>query len=647
MSYITISKIVMYAASMLIGTTGILFTLLNRRTDKQQNKIYLTMLIMLDLNCISEILAVCNNSRAAISHTAEILVKTGHFSYFLIHSSVPAIFLLYVFSVCGVNFNGKRKRYIALAFPEIIIELIVLLNPATNCMYYYDRNMTYHRNWGLMVVYVISGLYITMAIFMLLFSWRALNRKRRTAMLYFFILVIFGVCLQLINYDIRSELLSEAIALLGVMVAIEIEDDRMDAGMGIYNRRAVTADMHTYLVSGKNLSLLCIKITNTEIIKRATGSDNSEALSRLVAEYLRSLVPRYYIYSTNPGTFMITVMGTDEQKVEWLAKTISERFEQPWRIGDNEIPLKVLIMSADVPKRIRSVSDALYMADSPVPNKLDKNILTGSDLDYLLRRAAVESAIARGLEQHNFEVFYQPTFYVEDNRLYGAEALIRLHDPEMGNLFPDEFIPIAEQIGLIDEVDEYVFREVCSFINSGFPEENGMECINVNLSVLQCMQPSFAEHIIEIAESFGIDKKMINFEITESIAASDYSILSRVVRILKRQGFRFSMDDYGTGYSNMQSIFRLDFDVVKIDKSILWSAEKGQMGQIILESSVRMIRQMRRKILVEGVETEHQLQMLRDLEVDYAQGYLYSKPISKSDLITLITERNNVADYNI
>ena len=97
----------------------------------------------------------------------------------------------------------------------------------------------------------------------------------------------------------------------------------------------------------------------------------------------------------------------------------------------------------------------------------------------------------------------------------------------------------------------------------------------------------------------------------------------------------------------MQSIFRLDFDVVKIDKSILWSAEKGQMGQIILESSVRMIRQMRRKILVEGVETEHQLQMLRDLEVDYAQGYLYSKPISKSDLITLITERNNVADYNI
>lgn len=637
MSSITISKIVMYAASMLIGTTGILFTLLNRRIDKLQNKIYLTMLMMLDLNCISEILAACNLSRAVTSRSAEIAVKFGHFSYFLIHSAVPPIFFIYVLSVCGVNFSGKRKRYIAMAIPAVIIEAIVLLNPATKWMYYYDRSMAYHRNWGLMVVYVLSGLFITMAIFILLFSWRALNPKRRTAMLYFFALVICGICVQLVNYDIRAELLSEAIALLGVMIAIEIEDDRIDAGMGIYNRRALTADMHTYIVSGRALSLLCIKITNTEMIKRATGTDNSEALSKQVAEYLRSLVPRYYIYSTNPGTFIITVMGTDEEKVGWLSNTICERFEKPWYIGDNAIPLKVLIMSADVPTRIKTVDDTLYMADSPVPQKLDKNILTGSDLDYLLRRAAVENAISRGLEQHNFEVFYQPTYHVADNKLYGAEALIRLHDPEMGNLFPDEFIPIAEQIGLIDEVDEYVFREVCAFINSGFPAEHNMDCINVNLSVLQCMQPSFAEHIIEVADSFGVDKKMINFEITESIAASDYGVLSRVVRILKRQGFRFSMDDYGTGYSNMQSIFRLDFDVVKIDKSILWSAEKGQLGEIILDSSVRMIRQMRRKILVEGVETEHQLQMLRDLGVDYAQGYLFSKPISKKDLIELIT----------
>ena len=638
MSFATQFKIAMYASSMLIGITGILFTLLNKRTDKQQNKIFLSLLIMIVLNCISEIVAAVNTTECVVSKHAEMAVRAGHFTYFLIHEAVAPTFFLYVLSVCGANFRGKRKRYLACAIPFLLIEMLVLMNPAVKCVYYYDRNMEYHRNWGLMVIYALSALYVVMAIFMLMFSWRALNTKRRVAVIYFFFMVMIGITIQLLVYDLRTELMSEAMALLGVMIAIEIEDDRIDAGMGIYNRRAIIADMNSYIISGRELYLLCVKITNTEIIKRTTGSDNTDSLSKLVAEYLKTLMPRYYIYSTNPDTFMLTIKENNEQKAVWLASQISERFERPWKIGDNELPLKCVIMAADVPHRIQSVDDALYMADSPVPKKMDKSILTGTDLDYLLRRSAVERAITRGLEERNFEVFYQPTYYVKNNKLHGAEALIRLRDPDLGNLFPDEFIPIAEQIGLIDEVDDYVLRKVCGFIQSGIPAERGMECINVNLSVLQCMQPSFAEHIIDIVEKFGVEKKMINFEITESIAAGDYGALSRVVRILKRQGFKFSMDDYGTGYSNMQSIFRLDFDIVKIDKSILWSAEKGKMGQIILDSSVRMIRQMSRKILVEGVETEHQLQILRDLGVDYAQGFLFSKPISQKDFIELISQ---------
>lgn len=635
MTHTSIFEVEIYMSAMLICVTGILFTLINQRTDKLQNKIYLALISVLSLNCIFEIISALTRPYNLTSEAAAIATKLSTFLYFLLHSALAPLFFLYVLIVCGVDI----KRYILSGVPFVAGELLVLVTPFTSAVYYFDSSMVFHRNWAESVVYVSSGLYLTMAIFMLMSSWRALNSKRRTALIYLFIVIILGLTLQLIDFNIRSELVSEAVALIGVMISIEIEDDRIDAGMGIYNRHAFTYDINTYILSGRKLCLLCLKITNTEIIKRATGSDNTDASNKMVAEYLKTLVPRYLIYSTNPDTFMITLMDNDEQKAVALAETISKRFESPWEIGENEIPLRVLLMAAEVPDRISTVTDALYMADSPVPKKIDKDILTGSDLDYLLRRAAVESAVTRGLAQNNFEVFYQPTYYVGDGRLHGAEALIRLRDPELGNLFPEEFIPIAEQIGLIDEVDDFVLRQVCSFIKSGVPAEGGMEYINVNLSVLECMQPDFAEHVIGIVDEYGIEKSMINFEITESIAASDYVMLSRVVRILKRQGFRFSMDDYGTGYSNMQSIFRLDFDIVKIDKSILWSAEKGHLGQIILESSVRMIRQMRRKILVEGVETEHQLQMLRDLEIDYAQGFFFSKPISLNDFIALIKKQ--------
>ena len=148
---------------------------------------------------------------------------------------------------------------------------------------------------------------------------------------------------------------------------------------------------------------------------------------------------------------------------------------------------------------------------------------------------------------------------------------------------------------------------------------------------------------LKIGESIG-DKTGfwalddINFEITESIAADDYEMLSEVIRRLKNEGFLFSMDDYGTGYSNVSAVFSLNLDVVKIDKSLLWGAEKSKLGMIILENTIRMIRQMGKKILVEGVETAEQIELLKRLNVDYLQGFYFSKPIPLDDFMILIRE---------
>jgi EAL domain-containing protein (putative c-di-GMP-specific phosphodiesterase class I) len=129
---------------------------------------------------------------------------------------------------------------------------------------------------------------------------------------------------------------------------------------------------------------------------------------------------------------------------------------------------------------------------------------------------------------------------------------------------------------------------------------------------------------------------MINFEITESVGADDYQVLSEIAKNLKTSGFKLSMDDYGTGYSNMESIFALDFDVVKIDKSILWSAEKNANGRTILKNSINMIHDLGAAVLVEGVEKQEHIDMLTSLGVDYLQGYFFSKPVPKSTLLEII-----------
>ena len=256
-----------------------------------------------------------------------------------------------------------------------------------------------------------------------------------------------------------------------------------------------------------------------------------------------------------------------------------------------------------------------------------------------MHRAEVERAIRRCIHEHRFEVYYQPTYYLDEYRLHGAEALVRMHDDTVGFVSPEEFIPMAEQMGVIEQIDDYVLSEVCAFLASGVPAQHGMDCINVNLSVIQCMRPGFFEHIIGIVDSYRIDHSLINFEITESVGAENYEKLAVVAHRLKSAGFSLSMDDYGTGYSNMEGIFSLNFDIIKIDKSLLWSAEKNERGAVILRNSVRMIHDLGCRVLTEGVETQAQIALLRGLDVDFLQGYYFSKPVPKDEFLNIIEKR--------
>ncbi len=640
MGSVNLAQLSLFAAALLVSITSLIFTLIQQRTDKLQNKIYFVLLSIVALNSVSQIMGVIAEPLKMESDTAFFIYRLSDYTYFLLHTALCPVFYLYVCAVCGVGRNITLKRNLLLSSLFLLTELLALLNPIVRWVYRYDENREFTRAWGEAVIYIAAAVYFGLSIFRLLFTWSALTPKRRAALIYFFALVIVGVGLQFLFIDIKSELFAEALALLGVMTAIESEDDRIDIDTGIYNRKALQTDLSTYIVSRRRFSIICIKITNVDMFEHSAHSENTDILPTVVSAFLRTLVPRYCIYNTGPGTFIITVNDADRARTMKMAEVISRRFDTPWHFGETQLLFNAVVITADVPDRIKSAADAFYMADSPVPSKLDKKILSGKDLDYLMRRAAVESAIARGLDEDGFEVYYQPTYSLTEHRLHGAEALIRLHDSVLGNVFPDEFIPIAEQNGLIDDIDDFVLRDVCSFIKSGVPQALGIDSINVNLSVIECMQPGFVKHINAITEEYDIDKNMINFEITESIAASNYATLRRVVASLKADGFHFSMDDYGTGYSNMRAIFMLDFDVVKIDKSILWSAEESELGRIILESSIHMIKQMHREILVEGVETKEQIELLKALSVDYLQGYFFSKPIPKSEFIALVRHQS-------
>ena len=626
-----------FVASFLIAMTCAVYSLIRGRYDKLHKKLYLWMLGILLLNSLSEIGVTVLRAHAAESDALYFSLEILTLLYFLTHTMLLPLIGYYVMAINGMVHRFNGWLHLLFNLPILLLETFFTTNFFHHlCFTFEGAERIYTRGPGVTALYLVSGGYIVFCAIVFFTSWRTVNRTRRIALGYFLGVTVAGVLLQAVFSWLRVELLADSLAFLGLMLTVEDESDLVNNDTGVYNRRALQLDWDTLVSAKQSFHVIVIKIENPGIIRRVTGLSDTSVMSTLLTDQLVRYLPRCLIYQASPDTFVMTLVRQNHAEALSMANHISERFERSWHYENAEFVLKATIMFARVPDDIDSASQLFDMTDTILPKVHGVRLFGKDNLSFILRRQEVENAIQRGLDEGGFEVYYQPTFHTDGLRLKGAEALLRLHDKELGNIFPDEFIPLAEETGLIGAVDDFVLRNVCRFVASGVPHKLGIDSINVNLSVQQCIQPGFVDHIVAIVNESGADRSQISFEITESVEASDYGVLEAVIRDFKKQGFQVYMDDFGTGYSNVSSLFAMDFDIIKIDKSILWGAEKSDYGLIILSNNVNMLKQMHRGVLVEGVETKEQIDLLAKLGVDYLQGFYFSRPIPEKQLVALL-----------
>lgn len=256
----------------------------------------------------------------------------------------------------------------------------------------------------------------------------------------------------------------------------------------------------------------------------------------------------------------------------------------------------------------------------------------------------MDSIIERALANHGFHVYYQPIYSIEKKRFVSAEALLRLIDEKEGFISPEIFIPAAEKSGAIHKIGDYVLTEVFQFIASSEYKKLGLEYIEINLSVSQCMHHGLADSILESMSRYGVSSNQVNLEITESAASYDQSVMSENLERLSAAGLTFSLDDYGTGYSNMYRIAALPLKIVKLDKTFV-NNQNSKMWTI-LQNTVRMIKDLNMEIVVEGIETEEMVKKFSDLKCDFIQGYFFSKPIPQREFVEFIDRWNNRQKVN-
>ena len=276
-----------------------------------------------------------------------------------------------------------------------------------------------------------------------------------------------------------------------------------------------------------------------------------------------------------------------------------------------------------------------------IPTRTDINqICTFYDesaMSTYMRKAEIENRMESALASGEFRVFYQPKYNLDDDRIDGAELLVRWYDPDTQNYrSPGEFLPVFEENGFISKLDRHIYYTACETLAKWISEGKRIFPISVNISRVTAIQPDFLAYYIKVKKHFNIADHFITLEFTESFAYENYEYLSTVAKELRAAGFLCSIDDFGTGYSTYNVLKLLDMDEIKLDKFFLDKGAYAETDRLILDSVITMGKRMHLKVTQEGVETLEDLELLREEGCNVIQGYYFARPMSGNDYVAFI-----------
>ena len=327
----------------------------------------------------------------------------------------------------------------------------------------------------------------------------------------------------------------------------------------------------------------------------------------------------------------------DEAQAKSVAKRLQQSLGEPFDCEGHRFVITPSIGIALCPKDGTDIEDLLVKADMAMYQAKDQgrncHAFYGESMAIRsLGRLELESDLRRAFEADDFRLLYQPKMDLTTGMVVGVEALLRWHHVERGWISPEKFIPVAEESGIIVPLGDWVIRETCKQLKAWAAAGLGHLSIAVNVSVQQFAKEDFVDSVLRTLWQFGVKPHLLEFEITESLLMRNVDDTTLALKRLSAAGLTLSIDDFGTGYSSLGYLQQFTVDALKIDRSFVKDLHAGGDAAAICAAIIAMARELKLKVIAEGVETAPQLEFLRTHRCDQAQGYLISKPISAADL---------------
>ena len=632
----------MYNADFLIAAVVILLLVLRnfldqKRAEDLNSRIFLFFAVIGILDVIAELVSNYYITSGDGDFGLAAVVTTTIF--YLFQALLPYALLCYIMTLHD-NKLISVKKMLLVGLATILLASIVLTNPFTEKLFYFDVSAGYVEGpWYRLMYY--SALFHLAVILILVISWRKEFGSQKTkVILDILILCGCGVVIQLLHYPLLMTGFGMSLGILALFLTINNPNANRDSLTGVYNHLYLTRRSDELIAAGKSFHIITIYLYQLKHINKVAGVEGGDHILQLTAKKLEELCGSR-VFRITGKRFLVLTMSL--QEYEYYITQIKKMFETDMQLdADSSKPATPVILSGIVHGQKLGTSGLMleyaeYLESLSMQNGVIEVIQDDQQtMDGFLYNKKVEQYLHTAIAQDLFEVYYQPVYSTEKNDFVTLEALSRLHHPELGWIAPDVFIQIAEKNHMIEQITDLQFKRVCMFINEHRDLMKKLFNIKVNLSSLDLMRSDCSSHFIRMMDDMDIHHDWIQFEITETVATEYNAGLGMVIDGFMAAGVRLCLDDFGSGYANLNTVMRLPFSAIKIDRTLLFDICNDKKRAMFYQSIVETFHRMGYSIVSEGVETEEEMSLLSSWGVDMIQGYYFSRPLPVDELLKLL-----------
>lgn len=559
--------------------------------------------------------------------------------FYMMQVLLPFTLVCYIESL-RENQLLSMGRLFLWGLPTIGMLLVVLANTFTGLLFSFDSGKGYVEGSWYLLTYFFALANILMAAFIVIKGRKELGIQKIKTLCEIFVISTAGIFIQLHNRELLTTGFGISLGVLVLFFTLNNPYVHTDHMTGLYDKPYFVRQCKELIATGQKFHIIEVELYQLRHVNQVAGSRHGDYLLQVVSQKLKEMCGQRAFHIT--GKRFVLLLNSIREYEDCL-DSLEEFFNKLHETEDGVMEFPAIFSGIIKAGRLNSGEEILdygeYLA-SLAPRSGPTELVQDDKqtLESFQYSKKVERYLYQAVEENLFEVHFQPIYDLKAKKFVAVEALSRLNHPELGFIPPDVFIDQAEKNGLITKITNLQIRRICEFIRDHKELMEKLRNVKINLSPMDLLAPGSGQEKVNIIKSYGLPCKWFQMEITETVATQYRDGLMPAVEAFEAAGIGLCLDDFGSGYANLNTVTQQPFKIIKLDRSLLFNILEDKKVATFYESIVGAFKNMGYYLVAEGVETLEEVGLLEKWGVDYIQGYYYSKPLSALDLLKFMEE---------